>query len=240
LIARELGDRVATLEQAAGVIAVSQHVKQSLPVDHCRVIPNLVDLADIERRLVGEPIKDLPERFVFFAGKLEPNKAPDRLTPVVRASGVRVPLVVAGNGSLETSLKEDADQTGEEERFIGWVEPDKVLRLMRRAAAVLFPSRWDEPLSRVLLEGLAVGAVLIVEPTGGSGEIVVHEESGLIGQGVEALGSALARVLEEDGLAARLRQGARRRAKEHFSAEVVLPRVEDVYERLAKGERLRG
>ncbi len=115
-----------------------------------------------------------------------------------------------------------------------------MLQLMRRAAAVLFPSRWDEPLSRVLLEGLAVGAMLIVEPTGGSNEIVVHEESGLIGRNVEEMGSALARVLTEDGLSTRLRQGARQRANEHFSQDVVLPRVEEVYERVTKGERLQG
>jgi glycosyltransferase involved in cell wall biosynthesis len=240
MIGRELGDRVRTLKRAAGVIAVSGHVKQSLPVDHCRVIPNLVDLPDVERRLAGEPPKDLPDRFVLFAGKLEPNKAPDQLTPIIHAAGVRVPLVIAGNGSLEATLREEAARSDEEERFIGWVEPDNVLQLMRRAAAVLFPSRWEEPLSRVLLEGLAVGAVLIVEPTGGSNEIVVHEESGLIGRGVEELGSALARVLTDNGLSTRLRQGARQRAKAHFSCDVVLPRVEDVYERVTEGERLRG
>ncbi len=240
MIGRELYDRVRTLRRAAGVIAVSGHVKQSLPVDHCRVIPNLVDLPDIERRSEGEPPKDLPDRFVFFAGKLEPNKAPDQLTPIIHAAGVRVPLVVAGNGSLETGLREEAARSDEEERFIGWIEPDKVLQLMRRAAAVLFPSRWDEPLSRVLLEGLAVGAVLIVEPTGGSNEIVVHEESGLIGRNVEEMGAALARVLTENGLSTRLRQGARQRANEHFSQDVVLPRVEEVYERVSEGERLQG
>ena len=240
MIGRELDDRVRTLKRARGVIAVSRHVKQLLPVDHCRVIPNLVDLRDIDLRIAGESSKDLPEHYVFFAGKLEPNKAPDQLTPIIHAAGVRVPLVIAGNGSLEAKLREEAARSDEEERFLGWVEPDEVLRLMRRAAAVLFPSRWDEPLSRVLLEGLAVGAVLIVEPTGGSSEIVVHEESGLIGRSVEELGSALARVLNEKGLSTRLRQGARQRAKEHFSDEVVLPRVEEVYERLAQGERLQG
>jgi glycosyltransferase involved in cell wall biosynthesis len=83
---------------------------------------------------------------------------------------------------------------------------------------------------------LGAGAVLIVEPTGGSEEIVVHGESGLLGRNVEELGAALRRVAMEAGLATKLRQGARRRAREHFSKEVVIPKVEELYGRVVQGE----
>jgi glycosyltransferase involved in cell wall biosynthesis len=145
-------------------------------------------------------------------------------------------LVIAGEGSLGESLKRKAARADEEVRFVGWVDPGVAVRLMRRAAALLFPSRWDEPLSRVLLEGLGAGAVLIVEPTGGSEEIVVHGESGLLGRSAEELGAALRRVATEPGLATKLRQGARRRAREHFSKDVVIPKVEELYGRVVKGE----
>jgi glycosyltransferase involved in cell wall biosynthesis len=80
--------------------------------------------------------------------------------------------------------------------------------------------------------------VLIVEPTGGSEEIVVHGESGLLGRSVEELGAALRRVATEAGLATQLRQGARRRARERFSKDVVIPRVEALYARVIKGEKI--
>jgi glycosyltransferase involved in cell wall biosynthesis len=121
---------------------------------------------------------------------------------------------------------------GVDVRLLGWVSEDMVLLLMKRATAVLFPSRWEEPLSRVLLEGLGVGAVLIVGPTGGSGEIVVDQESGLLGGTVSELAGALHRVLDDPGLASHLREGATVRARDWFSEEIVLPRLEELYSRV--------
>jgi glycosyltransferase involved in cell wall biosynthesis len=233
-VGREIERRSRALEKASAVVAVSEHVRRVLPVQHSVVIPNLLDLSEIERRLVGPSFAELPERFVLFVGKLEPNKAPDRLFPILRAADVRLPLVIAGEGSLEESLRRAAAGAEEETRFVGWVDSDAALRLMDSAAALIFPSRWDEPLSRVLLEGLGVGAVLVVEPTGGSEEIIVNGESGLLGRSVEELGEALRRAVTIDSLAKKLREGARRRAEEHFSKEVVIPRVEELYDRVVR------
>ena len=95
-------------------------------------------------------------------------------------------------------------------------------------------------MSRVLLEGLGVGAVLVVEPTGGTEEMVVDGESGLVGHSVAELAEALKRVDTEEGLGSRLRRGAVRRAREVFSTEVVVPRVEDLYRRVIEGDRIQG
>jgi glycosyltransferase involved in cell wall biosynthesis len=147
-------------------------------------------------------------------------------------------LVIAGEGSLGETLRREASRAEPQVHFTGWVEPDQALRMMHQAVAVLFPSRWEEPFSRVLLDGLGVGAVLIVEPTGGSEDLIVDGESGLVGRTVKELGTALRRVATEDGLASRLRQGAIHRAKERFSKEVVLPLVENIYTRVVKGEKV--
>jgi glycogen(starch) synthase len=240
MVGREIDRRVAALEKASVVIAVSDHVKRTLPVRQTVVIPNLLDLPEIEEKMMRPPLPGLPERFALFVGKLEPNKAPDRLFPIMRATAVRLPLVIAGEGSLEKSLRRKAARGPLEVRFVGWVETDMALRLMRQATALVFPSRWDEPLSRVLLEALGAGAVLIVEPTGGSEEIVVQGESGLLGRNAEELAAALRRVLTEAGLASKLRQGARRRAKEHFSKDVIIPKVEELYRRVVRGETIAG
>ncbi len=84
----------------------------------------------------------------------------------------------------------------------------------------------------MLLEGLGVGAVLIVEPTGGSGEIVVDQESGLLGRTVSEMALALNRVLEDPALASRLREGAAQRGRDRFSEDVILSRLEDLYRRV--------
>lgn len=233
-VGAEIARRQETLRMAAAVVTVSNHVQQSLPslpAMNASVIPNVLDFEMMEQSLSKLPPL-LPEKFVLFVGKLEPNKAPDRALTIMHESGVKLPLLIAGRGRLESSLREEAKRLGVDARMLGWVSEDMVLLLMKRATAVLFPSRWEEPLSRVLLEGLGVGAVLVVETTGGSGDIVIDQQSGLLGGSVSELAAALNLVLGDSGLALRLREGAAHRAQERFSGEIVLPRLEALYRRV--------
>ncbi|MFQ5791389.1 MAG: glycosyltransferase family 4 protein [Acidobacteriota bacterium] len=234
----EMERRKRILKSAQAVIAVSRHVARVLALDHTVVIPNLLDLQDIKQKLSQELPSDLPQPFLLFVGKLEPNKAPDKLLAILRCAKVGLPLVLAGEGRLEKSLREEAARHRMDVRLLGWAEHDVVLRLMQRATAVIFPSRWQEPLSRVLLEALAVGAVLVVEPTGGSEDIVVDGETALVGRTVEEMAEALRRVVSTPALAQRLREGALHRAKERFSSQVVLPQVEALYRRVAAGVKV--
>jgi glycosyltransferase involved in cell wall biosynthesis len=143
---------------------------------------------------------------------------------------VEFPLLVAGSGSLEAELR----AKGGNVRYLGWVDEERALALMKHADCLLFPSRWQEPLSRVLLDALALGAAIVAEPTGGTEEIVVDGESGLLGRGVDELGRALRRVVDDPALARRLREGARRRAQSVFSEDAVVPRVEALYRSVAE------
>jgi glycosyltransferase involved in cell wall biosynthesis len=64
--------------------------------------------------------------------------------------------------------------------------------------------------------------------------MIVDGESGLLARGVSELGEALRRVLDDEALARRLREGARRRAAALFAEDVVLPRVEALYRSVAE------
>jgi len=226
LVGWELATRRRVLESASAVTAVSRYVAGTIPLERVTVIPNLLG------PLRNDPPRpaDAPEHYLLFVGKLEPGKAPDLLLPILDAARAEIPLLVAGSGSLEAELR----AKGGNVRCLGWVEEERVLALVRHADCLLFPSRWQEPLSRVLLDAIAHGAVIVAEPTGGTEEIVVDGESGLLGRGVEGLGRALRRVLDDPLLARRLREGARRRADAVFSEEVVLPRVEALYRSVAE------
>ena len=225
VVGAELTRRQRALFEAKAVVAVSEFVRETLPLDTVHVVPNFLGALDVD---LPRP-DDLPERFVLFVGKLEPNKAPDRLFTILEEAHSDVPLVIAGSGSLLAELRDKAKSLRSDVRFLGWVPEERALQLMHHAAAVLFPSRWQEPLSRVLVDGLGVGAVLIVEPTGGSEDAVVHEESGLLGRSTGELGEALARVLSDDALSESLRRGARALGRSRFSEAVVLPQIESVY-----------
>ena len=233
VVGAELARRQRALAEAKAVVAVSDYVSETLPVDNVHVVPNFLPNFLIASDVELPRPDDVPDRYLLFVGKLEPNKAPDRLLPILEEARLDVPLVIAGSGSLSAELQEKAKSLGHDVRFLGWVSEERALQLMQHAAAVLFPSRWQEPLSRVLIDGLGVGAVLIVEPTGGSEDAVVHEESGLLGRNTRELARALARVFSDDALSERLRRGARARARDRFSEAVVLPQIETVYRKAA-------
>src|SRR5581483_10007450 len=90
--------------------------------------------------------------YLLFVGKLNEMKGADLLPQILRKSGVKLPLVVAGDGELRAKL---ADFQGISVR--GWLPNAETLGLMAGADALLFPSRWAEPLARTLLEAQALG-----------------------------------------------------------------------------------
>jgi len=180
----------------------------------------------------GECSFPLPERFLLFIGKLEANKGARLLVPAVAAARTGLPLVVLGEGSLAHALKFEAAAAGLPLVLRGWAEREDVLRALARATALVFPSLWPEPLSRVLLEALALGTPVAAMDTGGTREILGETDAGLLVTEAPALADAVGRIAGDAALRARLGEAARVRA-EAFSPAALVPRYEAVYRRLA-------
>lgn len=233
----DLRAKRGALGRAGATLAVSEAIAAELraaEIPRVQVIPNVVEPEET-RQLAGEaPSFPLPERFLLFVGKLEENKGARLLVPAVAAARTGLPLVILGEGTLTHEVKREAALQGVGLVQRGWASREDVLRAMARATAIVFPSLWPEPLSRVLLEGLALGAPLAAMATGGTAEILEDGTSGLLVAEADtvALGEALRRLVLDDGLRRRLAEGARLRA-EHFAPERLVPRYEAVYRSLA-------
>lgn len=223
------------LRRAGATLAVSAAIADELRaagLPRVEVLPNLVDAEETRALAASQPGLPLPERFLLFIGKLEDNKGARLLVPAVAEAATGLPLVVLGEGSLHHTLKFEAAQRGVEVILRGWAQRDDVLRAMARAQALVFPSLWPEPLSRVLLEALALGTPVAAMDTGGTREILVDGESGLIVKDAAGLGEAVRRLATDEALRARVVAGARARAA-RFSPALLLPRYEAVYRRLS-------
>jgi glycosyltransferase involved in cell wall biosynthesis len=235
---RHLQRRAALLAQADAVIAVSDYIRRKLlPVvsaERLHVVPNLVDL-DETHRIVAQPSIHAPDQpFMLYVGKLQRNKGAHLLPAALAAAqpiyGTLPRLLIAGNGELEPELRQALTAHGIEHQILGgWVDHDQVLRLMRQAEVLLFPSAWGEPLSRVLLEGLAVGACIAAINTGGTSDAIIDGVSGVLVGDPAGLGREVAALLGEPDRRAQLRQGAQQIAAQRFSPDVVADRVEAVY-----------
>ena len=223
------------LRRAGAILAVSDPIAEELRaagIPRVEVIPNVVDAAEVRAVAAAPPSFALPGRFLLYVGKLEENKGARLLAGTVAASGAGLPLVVLGEGSLAHAVKFDAAAAGVPLVLRGWAERDDVLRCLARATALVFPSLWPEPLSRVLLEALALGTPVAAMATGGTRELLGEGGAGLVVEDAAALSDAVARLAGDDALRARTAEAARARAAA-FSPSALVPRYEAVYRRIA-------
>ncbi len=228
------------LARADAVVAISSAIARDLhgrarglSPDSVTTIPNPVDVHAVQAEAAEQPVP-LDRPYVLFAGKLETNKGVSKLLPAMAMAGEDVTLVVAGDGAERSRLEAAARAARRDVRFLGWQPRPVLLGWMRHAALLLFPSHWDA-FGRVLVEAGAVGCPSAALETGGVGDIVVHEETGLLARDEAALGHHVARLWHDAGLRDRLGAAARRRVARTFDTPVVVAQVEALYEQLRRG-----
>jgi glycogen(starch) synthase len=239
-LARWAGTRQAAhmLAECDATVAVSRYVRDELarsgrvPGRRLYNIPNLVDLPSVDQALAGPwPLDDISPAtdFALFVGKWDVNKGAQLLSEAVERAGLEMPVVMLGDGPLKAKIGEDARERGLDFRFYSWLDNDAVLRVLRSARALLFPSAWQEPLSRVLLEGCAAGAAIVALDTGGTGDVISHGVSGWLAADMDSFTEGIKRVTGDDTLNASLRAGARARAESTFAAPKVAAEMETLY-----------
>ena len=243
---RNLERKQRALSQAGAIVAVSTAIARDLRVRsgmlaHARieVIPNPVDVASIRHaaQAAAPPIKG---PYAIFVGKLEQNKGVDDLLPAVERAALPWPLVVVGDGTRRSALEAEARRHNRDARFLGWLDRPRVMAWLAHASLLVFPSYGPESLSRVLLESAALSVPIAAMRTGGTGDIVEHEVSGLLSATPEELGDHVARLVADRELA----EGLARRAREHVEAQFetarVAARIEALYGDLVERRLPRG
>jgi glycosyltransferase involved in cell wall biosynthesis len=106
--------------------------------------------------------------------------------------------------------------------------------LLARTSIAVLPTRYREGMPRFLLEASAAGVPAVATDTQGCREVVVDGQTGLLVKpgDVEALASAIKRVLESRETHARMSVAARSRAVSTFSTEHVTTAYEELYQSL--------
>ena len=223
------------LSAADAVIAVSSVIgadlrerAPELSATDVRQIPNPVDVAGIRRAADAAP-RPMTEPYALYVGKLEPNKGAGHLVDVAHAASLPWPLVVVGDGRQRGSLEASASAGGVDLRIQGWLPREQVLGWMRHAALLVFPSHGPESLSRVLLEAAALGVPIAAMNTGGTQDIVVHGQTGLLSDSAQGLARDVARLASDRPLASQMGEAARLHVERTFDAPAVIARVEQVY-----------
>ena len=179
-----------------------------------------------------------PIRTVLFAGSLEPVKDPGaaiRAFAAVAASRPSVRLVVAGDGRLRTTLTAIAGQLGVLDRVdVRGHVPRSAMPDVYRSADVLLVTSRHESQSMVAVEAAACGLPVVGTRVGILPELGDGSRTVRIGDEA-SLGAALATVLDDPALAARMGHAARAVAVERFDIDRTAAAVLDAYDLVIRG-----
>jgi glycosyltransferase involved in cell wall biosynthesis len=239
------------LDRVDAIIAATPQMVEHSPylskhADKCRIVPYGLHV----ERFAGTPkIRDRAQQIragherpiVLFVGRLVYYKGAEVL---VRAmAGLDADLVMIGDGPLESRLREIAVAQGTADRitFLPPAPEEELVAFYHAAEVFCLPSVADsEAFGLVQIEAHAAGTPVVSSalPTG----VVFANLDGVTGLtvppgDVEALASALGRLLDDPDLRARLGAQARDRALCDFTVERMVDDTVRVYEEVMEGRR---
>ena len=146
--------------------------------------------------------------------------------------------LLVGEGVMASPLQAIARELGIEGsvRFLG--SRQDVAALLAASDLYVHPSL-QEGYSNAILEAMASGRPVVATRVGGNPEAIADGETGLLVAPADpaALATAMLRLLEQPAFAARLGESAAEVVRRRFQMDTVVREYEDIYTRLAAGER---
>lgn len=198
-----------------------------------RIIPSFL-VHDENEPTDPSVLENLPsEPFILFVGALQKRKGIEVLINAYQRLKSAPPLVLIGYPSQDMPPKYPAGVT-----VLMNVPHASVMAAWDRSLFGVIPSLWPEPLGGVVYEGMSRGKAVIGTTPGGQSEMIVDGKSGLLvpSGDEEALTWAMQRLIDDPELTRQLGCAAHERAK-MFTPEASLPRFEELYQQVLKGER---
>ncbi|HOT90784.1 MAG TPA: glycosyltransferase family 4 protein [Anaerolineae bacterium] len=152
-----------------------------------------------------------------------------RLKARATALDPQLTIIGAGHPNYEAQLRDLEHTLGLSGKihFQGALPQEAVPPILAENDILIVPSIWEEPFGRVIVEGMAAGLVVVGTATGGSAEILVDNENGLVFPpgDAEALAECLLRLIQDPALYARLAH-AGKKTSEHFDITLMIDGME--------------
>ncbi len=250
------------LAHADGIVGVSRFVSDSLVragCDAARVftVHNSLDLQhgawDRPRDRVavrGElgialdaPVICIASRLFRWKGHHDLVEAVSRLRPELAnlrliVVGEDDPRANPGFGSYRAELESRVTELGLERNVIFTGFRTDVADLMAASDVFCMPSA-EEPFGMVYLEAMAMLRPVVAYASGGAPEVVAHGETGLLVTpgNIDALTTALGRLLRDGDLRRSFGTAGRRRVEEVFTPGRSAAAMLDVYRSISHSER---
>ncbi|MGA8489215.1 MAG: glycosyltransferase [Terriglobales bacterium] len=166
----------------------SRFVNAGFPADRIVIKPNFVDPDPGKRTGDGS--------YALFIGRVSQEKGAETLLRAWRQVPQTYPLRIIGDGPSRAELESQVAAEGRSNiRFMGRLPHDQVIKAIKDARFVIFPSELYETFGLGIVEAFACGVPVLASRLGSMQEIVEHGRSGLLFQPGDA--NDLARVVGE-------------------------------------------
>lgn len=226
----------ATARLCNAIVAVSDATRASLlrqgyPGGRVVTIHNGVDVE------AAQPVRLNEGPTVLEVARLAEVKGQRMLLAALvglDATAVLVGRDLEHGGAYERELRAEAERLGVAHRVVFAGYRDDVPELLAGCDVFCLPSS-TEGLPLVILEAMAQGRPVVASAVGGTPELVVQGETGLLVPpgDAESLRDALGRILDDPELARRLGAAGRARAAREFSSAAMCERMLGLYRNLA-------
>ena len=233
-------------------ICVSKYVRDRLVSggyipDTAVVIHNGVDLEEFSPPGNGRLIPEDKHLRCLVAGRIIPNKG---IHTVVDAFSLlnmdtlpgKVSLTILGDGPKDylDLLKEKIHQHKLHE-FIEIKSPvprSQMPSILAEHEALILSSEYDEPLARSIQEAMALELLVIGTVTGGSGELLIHERTGLVFNpgDPKSLAEQIDLAARNPELVDELRKAGRKEIEGHFNIQRTVLEIEEYLMDLISGK----
>ena len=205
------------------LVTVSQQCAASYH-DICRIAAVIYNGINVAAIPFGPA--SAPDHYLLFAGRIAPEKGAEDAIQIALMAGLPLTMVggVYDQQYFETRISPLLTAHPDQISYLGPQPRERVWELMTSAAAVLMPSRWDEPFGLVACEAQAAGAPVIAYDSGGLREVIADGETGaLVPRGQVASAAAALAGLD---------RYSRRACREYVEARFSLTTTISAYERL--------
>ncbi|MGD9851817.1 MAG: glycosyltransferase family 4 protein [Nitrospirales bacterium] len=215
-------------------IALTQAAKDKfiaggLPAHKIMVKPNFVS---------PDPLKGCGTgHFGLFVGRLIAEKGVLTLLNAWKKLLSPLPLVIVGQGLLSPLVKKAAS----ENPLITWLgrkSSMEVMDLLGQSSCAIFPSEWQEPFGRVVVEAFSKGTPVITSNFGAMAELVDHERTGLHFKAGDSsdLANRVDHLMGNDHLRQQMGLEARKEYERKFTAESNYEALSTIYRKAMSQE----
>jgi glycosyltransferase involved in cell wall biosynthesis len=177
-------------------------------------------------------------RYAVFVGRLSAEKGVTALLEAWQHLGGELPLKLLGDGPLAAAVQAAAAKDTSIQ-WLGNLSPEAVYKLVGEAAFLVLPSQCYENFPRVVIEAFAKGTPVIASKLGAMAAIVDDGRTGLHfkpGDPVD-LAATVRRILGESLELARMRQAARQKFEQNYTADSNHKTLMTIYEKALSNVR---